>query len=102
MVPARSIMLLLRGKSAYSVCVRSDCPALREVTVPKRRHPVRRLTGLPISPHHKEQLTMPKLPDPLVEACATARLMEARASAIAGFARSISEMPDTTAVKPEE
>jgi hypothetical protein len=41
-------------------------------------------------------------PDPLVEACATARLIEARAQAIAGFTRNISETPDTDAVKPEE
>ncbi len=43
-----------------------------------------------------------KLPDPLIEACATARLIEARAQAIAGFARTISVTPDTDAVKPEE
>ena len=45
---------------------------------------------------------MSKLPDPLVEACAKARLIEARAQAIAGFARSISGTSDTDAVKPEE
>ena len=45
---------------------------------------------------------MTSLPEPLVEACATARLIEARAQAIVGFARAISETPDTDAVKPEE
>lgn len=45
---------------------------------------------------------MTSLSDPLVEACAKARLIEARAQAIAGFARNIAETPDTDAVKPEE
>lgn len=44
---------------------------------------------------------MTKLPNPLVEACATARLIEARAHALAGFARNISETPDPVAVKPK-
>ena len=45
---------------------------------------------------------MTKVPDPLVEACATARLIEARALTISGFARNISETSDPMAVKPEE
>lgn len=45
---------------------------------------------------------MTLLPNPLVEACATARLIEARAQAIAGFARAISETSDTDAVEPEK
>lgn len=45
---------------------------------------------------------MTSLPDPLFEACATARLIEARAQAIAGFARAISVTSDTNSVKPEE
>ncbi len=45
---------------------------------------------------------MTKVPDPLVEACATARLIEARALTISGFARNISKTPDPMAVKPEE
>jgi hypothetical protein len=45
---------------------------------------------------------MSRLRDPLVEACATARLIEARAHAIARFAQAISVTPDTDTVKPEE
>lgn len=45
---------------------------------------------------------MTSLPNPLVEACATARLIEARAQAIAFFARTISETSELDAVKPEE
>jgi hypothetical protein len=45
---------------------------------------------------------MTSLPDPLVEACAMARLIEARAQALASFARTISNTSDTHTVKPEE
>ena len=43
-----------------------------------------------------------KLPDPLIEACAKAGLIEIRAQSIAGYARKISETPDPTALNPEE
>ncbi|KZZ23295.1 hypothetical protein A3753_19725 [Sulfitobacter sp. HI0082] len=45
---------------------------------------------------------MAKLPDPRIEICAKARLIETRAHAIAGFARRLSETPDPTSVEPEE
>lgn len=45
---------------------------------------------------------MTSLPDPLVEACANARLIDARARVIADFAKDISAISDPTAVKPEE
>jgi hypothetical protein len=45
---------------------------------------------------------MTSLPDPRIEACAKARLIEARAQAIAGFARHIADIPDPLAVKSEE
>jgi hypothetical protein len=45
---------------------------------------------------------MTQLQDPLVEACAKARLIETRSQAIAGFARTIAETSDPMAVKPEE
>jgi hypothetical protein len=44
---------------------------------------------------------MTKLPDPRVEACATARLIYIRAQAISNYARTIFETPDPTAVQPE-
>lgn len=45
---------------------------------------------------------MASLPDPLVEACAKARLIEVRAQALASFARNIADVHDISAVKPEE
>ena len=45
---------------------------------------------------------MTRLPDPRIEACAKARLIETRAHAIAGFARHLSDIRDPTSVKPEE
>lgn len=45
---------------------------------------------------------MTVLRDPLVEARALARLIEARSHAIASYARMISETPDTEKVRPEE
>jgi hypothetical protein len=47
-------------------------------------------------------MTMTKLSDPLVEACAIARLIEARALTISGFAQNISKTPEPMEVKPEE
>lgn len=45
---------------------------------------------------------MTKLPDPRVEACAKASLIEVRARAISDFAKGISETLDPTAVEPEK
>lgn len=45
---------------------------------------------------------MPRLPDPLIEACAKACLIETRAQAIASYARKISDIPDPATVEPEE
>ncbi|MCP1168910.1 hypothetical protein [Limimaricola litoreus] len=45
---------------------------------------------------------MTTLPDPRIEACAKARLIETRAQAIAGFARQLSDIRDPTSIQPEE
>ena len=45
---------------------------------------------------------MIKLPDPRIEVCAKARLIETRAHALAGFARHISDIRDPTSVEAEE
>jgi hypothetical protein len=45
---------------------------------------------------------MTRLPDPRIEACAKARLIETRVHAIAVFARHLSDISDPTRVEPEE
>jgi hypothetical protein len=45
---------------------------------------------------------MTRLSEPLVEARAIAGLIEARAHALATYARTISESPDTDKILPEE